>query len=188
MEPNHRNAVQQCWKSLQELLDVHNINNSLLANSIFTFEDHSLVNNEPTEELRRIKLLQIVIKKTEAWPVLIDALNFAGQQSLANQLVAALNDVQNHRKIDENHHVTQELKLCIREDCEHVREVWADYLLKSDMNKVFKAVEVVETNGSRIRSEIISTYDYLAVVGRRSFIAEGDPGSGKTTAHFLNMR
>lgn len=188
MEPRHRNAVLQCWKSLQELLDVHHINNYLLANSIFTFEDYGLVNNEPTEERQRIQLLQIVLKRTQAWPILIDALNNAGQQSLANQLVAALNDASDHRKIEENHHVTEELKLCIREDCEHVREVWADYLLVSDMNKIFKAVEVVETNGSRIRSEIISTYDYLAVTGRRTFIAEGDPGSGKTTANFLNMR
>jgi len=82
--------VDQCWTELQESLDVHNVNNYLRGHLIFNATDFESVNNEQTEERRRMKLLEIVKRKDNGLQTLLDGLSRNGQNFLAKQLQDAL--------------------------------------------------------------------------------------------------
>lgn len=111
--------------------------------------------------------------KDNGWAGLLEALKKAKQTFLVEKMTnrcSALFD----------RHAKRSRK-AIKLHCENVRETWQDFLLFTDLNEIFQPLEVIETNGTRVKNIAITNYDYLMDENKCVYLIEGDPGVGKTT-------
>ena len=185
MNVQEKAALLSCSENLINDMDVLSVLVHLRGVKVLTKNDFDRLNakNQTTQE-KAIALLDLLPTKDNSFRYLIEALTKTNQKWLAKALETQrsaspkLSTFPSPINIAD---IQKELKLRLKEDCEHIREMWSDFLLVTEMEKVYEPLIVIETNGTRVKNEEVNSYEYLTVEGRRIFLIEGDPGTGKTT-------